>query len=201
VDFHRQVRPAHPTAIGEAGGSPALVDDDGPLASSRRFDGELKCPEPPDPHEAAEASREFVEDLGRRFPDCFGCGIDRAPDKGLRQFTGLVKGRDMVAAHWAPSAAFAGADGMLLPEYVWAGLDCPGAWARELLVHETKPVAFTASLAASLSAPVAAERPHIVFAWLLERDGRKTRVGSAIVTADGEPCAVAEALWVDRRKK
>jgi hypothetical protein len=55
----------------------------------------------------------------------------------------------------------------------------------------------TAYLAADLRHPVRSSHPHIVTGWLIRRSGRKTLVGSAIVSASGEVCAVAEALWLD----
>jgi hypothetical protein len=43
---------------------------------------------------------------------------------------------------------------------------------------------------------VAGER-HIAFGWRISRSGRKTVVGSALATADGQLCALGQALWID----
>jgi hypothetical protein len=178
-----------------------LTDGNGPLATGRPLDRVLDWPAPPTLEQAAEATTEFARDAGSAYPDCFGCGHDRSRDRGLRQFTGRVPGRPMVAAEWVPGSAFTGegASNVLATEYVWAALDCPGAWARLRLIEPPVPMAVTASLSATVRAPVHAEQPHVVFGWLVERTGRKATVGSAIVSAEGEVCAVAEALWVDRR--
>jgi hypothetical protein len=48
-------------------------------------------------------------------------------------------------------------------------------------------------------APVIAGQPHVVLAWLIERDGRKSRGGAAIYDHHDRVCAVAEGLWIQLR--
>jgi hypothetical protein len=46
---------------------------------------------------------------------------------------------------------------------------------------------------------VLAGQEHVVLGWLREREGRKAWGGSALLTAEGEVCAVAEGLWIRLR--
>jgi hypothetical protein len=71
-------------------------------------------------------------------------------------------------------------------------------WAGRLLGTQRQG-AVTAFLTATLLRPVAAAAPHISYAWVLAESGRKHTLGVALATADGELCAVAEALWLDPR--
>ncbi len=77
-------------------------------------------------------------------------------------------------------------------------LDCPGNWAGRLLGSQ-RAGAVTASLTATLLRPVSAAAPHISYAWLRSESGRKHVMGVALATAEGELCAVGEALWLDPR--
>jgi hypothetical protein len=141
----------------------------------------------------------YLVDTKPQVDACFGCGPGRSQGEGLRIFSGVSARSDIVIAAWRPSEAFADhRDRTILDRrYVWAALDCPGGWARIVLSHPTKEKAVTAFLAADLLRPVAVQEPHIVMGWLIGRDGSKTRVGSAVVGMNGDPCAVAEALWID----
>jgi hypothetical protein len=59
--------------------------------------------------------------------------------------------------------------------------------------------ALTAYLAATMLQPVVAGERHIAFGWTISRSGRKTAVGSALATAEGQLCAHGQALWIDHR--
>ena len=78
---------------------------------------------PPDPVSWGDALAAQVPDLDSPFPHCFVCGTERAEGDGLRIFAGPVAGRDVYAATWTVRADTVG------PEFVWASLDCPGAYA------------------------------------------------------------------------
>jgi hypothetical protein len=41
---------------------------------------------------------------------------------------------------------------------------------------------------------------HIAVGWTISRSGRKTVVGSALATADGQLCAFGQALWIDPKR-
>ena len=67
---------------------------------------------------------------GGRLPRLGGLGLrpmfDCGPAReGVRVFAGAVAGRQVVASPWTPPAWTADAAGHVLPEFVWAVLDCP----------------------------------------------------------------------------
>ncbi|WP_260146220.1 hotdog fold domain-containing protein [Streptomyces sp. 2132.2] len=82
----------------------------------------------------------------------------------------------------------------------WSGgaLDCPGNAAGRLL-DGRRAGAVTAALTARLLRPVPVGAGLVSYAWLLGGEGRKYRVGTALATADGDLCALGEALWVEPR--
>ena len=162
----------------------------------------VRCPEveaevpapvsPPAAHAAAAGYRGLS---GEVFSRCFVCGRDREDAFGV--FAGAVDGRELVASPWTPPTWTADASGEVLPEFVWAVLDCPTFFAAYL--DEELPISVLARLTARVDAPVVAGDEHVVIAWPIEVDGRKRHAGSAVLSADGEPLAVARALLVEPR--
>ena len=149
----------------------------------------------PELAEAVEGRAAYFADPA--FPRCFVCGPDRAVGDGLRIFPGPVPDRSVWAAPWTPDPSFAGPDGCVRPEVVWAALDCPsGIAAGEAagLPKDTTAVLgrMTAHVAA-LPLPGLACR---VVAWPIGRNGRKLAAGSALVDPDGAVLATARTLWV-----
>lgn len=167
------------------------------LVDARRIDLHLPVPPPPSLAEARAATERY---LGRReslrFARCFGCGIERATGDGLRIFAGAVGREDgLYAAPWQPEPAFVDERGWVRPEFVWAALDCSGAFA--LVGDDPELVLLTARLAVRIDALPRAGEPHVVAAWASERGERKHVSGSAIFTAQGELLALGRALWVE----
>ena len=72
----------------------------------------------------------------------------------------------------------------MLPEFVWAVLDCPTYFA--LYMDGELPISVLARLTARIDAPVVAGEEHVVIGWPLETEGRKRHAGSAVLSADGE---------------
>jgi hypothetical protein len=133
------------------------------------------------------------------FPTCFVCGPDREVPDGMRVFAGPVEGRRLFAAPWTPDASLAGADGAVLPEFLWSVLDCPSGNVAMLL--EDADTSVLGRFSAELFAPVEAGEPQVAIGWPIGRDGRKLETGAAIFTADGELCAAARAIWVELSKE
>jgi hypothetical protein len=129
------------------------------------------------------------------FRCCFVCG--RARDDSLGVFAGEVEGRGIVASTWTPPPWTADGDGNVRPEIVWAVLDCPTYFAAHL--GQDLSLSFLVRFAARLDAPVPAGQEHVVVAWPVESGGRKRRAGSAVLTAEGQAHAVADALLVEAR--
>ena len=97
------------------------------------------------------------------FPSCFVCGPDRAD--GLRIAPGRVAGQEMSADVWSPSADLAGPDGVVRPEFLWAGagprLGGIGAFGDD----PDGPPYLLGRLAVRQVAPVQAGEPQVVTGW------------------------------------
>jgi len=195
VDFHAPAPLGRRLSLHNEGQQVSLTLGETVLATARAQMLELKPPRIPSWEEALDGSDEYLGHAPIDHPYCFGCGPQRDEGQGLRIFPGLVPRGDLVVAAWRPGSAFAGAD-EVLSRFVWAAMDCPGAWARRRLAN-AQDQAVTAYLAVGLIAPVLAHSAHIVFAWSIDRSGRKSLVGTAIASQEGKLCAVSEALWLD----
>lgn len=170
----------------ERDGDRIRVLDGGTLvADARTTTIDLEPPEPPSFEAAAEAALPDG-DQDSPFPECFVCGPHREPGDGLRIFAGPLRDR-VVAAAWVPAEPYTG------PEFVWAALDCPGAYAcgfgeRGMLV--------LGRLAARVEAlPRAGER-CVVVAWPLGDEGRKSYAGTALYGEGGRVLGIARATWI-----
>jgi hypothetical protein len=134
------------------------------------------------------------------FPACFSCGVSRQPGDGLRIFPGPVSGGALWAAPWAPDPSVTGASGTVLPEVVWAALDCPsGIAAAEAAGVGRGTVILLGQMTASVAALPAAGDQCRLIAWLARRDGRKFTAGSALLGPGGEVLAAARTLWLTVR--
>ena len=176
-------------------GAVALFDGDRLVAEGRRSELERDVPAPVSLDEAQRASIRSPWADGHPFPECFGCGPRRSQDEAVAIVTGPVGGRDVFAGPWTPLAAFAD-DAVVSARFVWAALDCPTAAPAVPLDANASVLA---RLTGRLIAPVRAEAPHVVIAWLIGHDGRKHRGGAAIYGADGTLCAYSEGLWIELR--
>lgn len=129
------------------------------------------------------------------FPRCFVCGPQRNDADGLRIFPGRVDGEvHAVAAPWTPNASLAGAHGIARSEFMWAALDCPGAFA--LMGDRSRPM-LLGHMTAKVHAPVRIGEHYVVIAWRMGVEGRKQLAGSAVLDGEGTPVAVARATWFD----
>ncbi|MGV9678266.1 hypothetical protein ACWDSJ_23570 [Nocardia sp. NPDC003482] len=159
-----------------------------PAASSALLDP----PPPVDAATAAAATRAFAP-RAHPFPTCFVCGHDRPDGSGLRLAPGPVPERPNTAAcQWVPP----GAPGRpVSAELIWSALDCPGGWVRD---PAAAPAVLT-RMAAEITGPVEAGRPHIVVAALRREQGRTRTVGTAVYAAEpgsvSRPLAAATAIW------
>ena len=159
---------------------------DAVVAEIRR--GDLRI-DPPAPVSWAEAVAAQAPDLESPFPHCFVCGHARGED-GLHIHAGPVDGRDVHAAPWVVGGDAVG------PEFVWAALDCPGAYATGVLGRGT--VVLGRLTARVVRVPEPGER-CVVVAWPLGSEGRKHGAGTALFDASGELLGLADALWIEPR--
>jgi hypothetical protein len=177
-------------------GSVRVLDDEVLIAEARpapAFD--VQVPAPVSPPEARSATTRYRGVSDGVFSRCFVCG--RAREDAFGVFAGAVEGRQLVASPWTPPHWAADADGRVLPEFVWAVLDCPTYFA--LYMEGDLPMSVLARLTARIEAPIAAGEEHVVIAWPIGIDGRKHHAGSAVLSQDGATLAVARALLIEPR--
>jgi hypothetical protein len=155
---------------------------------------ELEVPSPVGVEAARQASTRYRGRSDGLFGRCFVCG--RGRDDALGVFAGSVDGRGLVASPWTPAPWTAGDSGQVLPEFIWAVMDCPTYFA---IYRETRPLSFLGRMIARIDAPVAVGAEHVVIAWPISADGRKHQAGAAVLSADGEVLAAARALMIEPR--
>jgi hypothetical protein len=120
---------------------------------------------------------------GHPFPTCFSCGPDRAPGDGLQIFPGPLPGGDLWAAPWTPDPSVADQDGLVLPEVVWAALDCPIGFAAGvadtvMVLGRMAPGCWPGTVALS---PNAVPRPSKVEALHRGKAPRRTRMARSFL--------------------
>jgi hypothetical protein len=119
------------------------------------------------------------------FPECFVCGWVRGD--GMRIYAGPVEGRDLVAATWIPG------DDVVSSEFVWAALDCPGAYAVQSGARGDPVLGRLAARVEHVPHP---GEQCVVIGWPLGEDGRKLYAGTALFGEDGRVLGAARATWI-----
>ncbi|MFT3865644.1 MAG: hypothetical protein QM729_15355 [Solirubrobacterales bacterium] len=146
--------------------------------------------------DAARAAHDRFAPAGSgTFDTCFVCG--RARPDGLHVFSGPTNFDGVVASHWTPPDWAADEDGAVLPEFVWAVLDCPGYFA---LHGGDLAVAYLVRQQVEIVTPPRVGVEYVVAGRALERSGRKGLAATAILDAEGEVLAHAECLLVAPRQ-
>lgn len=183
--------------VRENDGSVRVLDGEALVAEAHSApEFEVEVPAPVSPHEARLAAARYRGRSDGLFSRCFVCG--RAREDAFGVFAGAVEGRQLVASPWTPPSWTADAAGRVLPEFVWAVLDCPTYFA--LYMNGELPMSVLARLTARIDAPVVAGEEHVVIAWPIETDGRKHHAGSAVLSPEGEALAVGRALLIEPRE-
>ncbi len=156
---------------------------------------DVTLPDIPDASGIKAARQAYLSEADTHpLAQCFVCGPKRAPHDGLCLFTGPVPGSVVNADVWTPDADLADQDGLVRPEFLWAALDCPTAFA---LRHGDSKLCLLGSLTAEIrSRPKTGER-LTVMAWPRGVDGRKNYADGAILNAAGEVLAVSNAVWIE----
>jgi hypothetical protein len=153
---------------------------------------QIKPPDPVSLSQAVEAAHHYPGFTHHPFPTCFVCGPQRGEGDGLRIFPGPVAGRQVFAAPWTPDRSLAGTDGLVGPEFLWAALDCPGAFANGF----PESTMVLGRLGARLLEPVRPGQQCVTVAWSEGVEGRKHFAGTALFRADGGMIAAARATWI-----
>jgi hypothetical protein len=142
---------------------------------------------------ARDAETRYGGLVGHPFPTCFVCGTERDPGDALLLAPGPTDD-GTTACTWVPDASLgAGTDGSLVaPEFVWAALDCPGAWTSDVA---GRPIVLGRMTARIESRPHVGE-PCVVVGRLLGVDGRKTWTATTAYGSDGRELGRAHATWI-----
>lgn len=153
--------------------------------------------------EARLASSRFPRAVEHPLPGCFVCGTGRAPGDGLRIFPGpLDRDPRIVAAPWKPGLSLAGEEGFVRDEFLWAALDCAGAFATN---EPPRGLMLLGRLQASVMGRLAAGEESVVVGWPIADHGRRVLAGTALYAVDPEKpngdsaarlVALARATWV-----
>ena len=161
-----------------------LRDGETLVAQAAPAELELDVPDPIS-FEAAAAAALPEGDRDSVFPECFVCGWAR--DDGLRIYAGPVEGRDLVAATWVPK------NDVIASEFVWAALDCPGAYAVQFGERGNPVLGRLAARVDHLPHP---DERCVVMAWPLGEEGRKLYAGTALFGEDRRMLGSARATWI-----
>ena len=198
VSLRRPVPLETPLEVVRVGDSSLRVQHGDALIAEARWvpDFDVDVPAPVSPRQARLAAAGYRGLSEGPFSRCFVCGRARADALGV--FAGAVDARRLVATPWTPPSWSADSEGRVLPQFVWAVLDCPTYFASYM--NEELPTSVLARLAVRINAPVSAGDEHVVIAWPIETDGRKRHAGSAVLSGDGDALAVARALLIEPRE-
>lgn len=152
---------------------------------------------PPAPDEAAVAAarNNFLADADgdHLLPYCFVCGNKRAEGDGLRIFAGPAPDSPVNADYWTPSPDLADERGLVRPEFLWASLDCPSAFA----LRNGLNLSLLGRLAVDIKRRPEAGEALIAAAWRTGKDGRKHYSASALYDETGDVIAVGDAVWIE----
>lgn len=170
-----------------------LLDGDEVLAVATSADVAITVPNPPSYDEAVVASKNYPSVEEHELAHCFVCGPARAAGDGLCIFAGPVNGENLVAAPWTPGQWFSNGT-HVKPEYVWAALDCPGAFA-----FKTDKPMLLGELAVRVDRSPNVDEKCVVIGWQIAQEGRKHIAGTAVFGADRALCAVGLATWIELR--
>ena len=146
--------------------------------------------------EARAAAARFTSPAEGTFDHCFVCGRERHDD-GFGIFLGPVEGTDLVAAPWTPPDWSADAEGKVLPEFVWAALDCPGYFA---VFGIEGTLAYLARQQSELLRPIHLGEEYVAVGRPLGHEGRKGFAATAILAPDGAVLAHSEQLLIAPRE-
>ena len=143
--------------------------------------------------------RDFAGFKGAKF----GCGaalcgactvhVDGAAVRACVRPVGSVDGADMVASLWRPDDSLAAPDGLVAGEHVWAALDCPSCFA----FRRPDLRVLLGSLTAVVHRRPTPRETYVVVAWPERSEGRKHFSAAALLDAEGEVMARAQALWIE----
>ena len=177
--------------VREAEGGVVLLNGDAFLAEARPAEIALKPPACPSREEAEEASRRYRGFTSHWFPCCFVCGPDR--DDGLHVFPGPVVGGERVACPWIPDESLTADGGSVSTEFLWAVLDCPGAFA---FTQPAGQAIVLGELQVEIFGGVSVGERCVLVAWQIASRGRKHHTATALFGESGACRALGLATFL-----
>lgn len=187
-----------PMPVRESDAGVELLYGDELVATGRPAAVDIDIPAPPDFAAAEAASRRYRGFDSHFYPGCFVCGPERPHGDGLRIFAGPVDAgngpENMVAASWVPDESLVDSTGEIGAEFIWAALDCPGAYS---FPEPATGTILLGELAVDIRAPVAVGEKCVVIGWEISQDGRKHYTGTALFGESGSCRAVGYATWFE----
>lgn len=180
-----------PLTVDRQDGRVVVRDGEARVAEAEPADVQLDVPEPPSFEDAERAAARYPGFERHAFPTCFVCGPERAQGDGLRIFAGPLRD-GLVASPWVADPSLA-ADGRIPAEFVWAALDCPGAFA---VGFSARGETVLGRLAAHVEEVPSVGERCAVTGWPLGEEGRKLYAGTALYGEDGRVLGWARATWI-----
>lgn len=152
----------------------------------------------PGPAVAERYSRYVRNVEDHALPTCFVCGPARGSDDGLRIAPAHLAASSednpnpfsLCIAAWSPRAELADNDGLTASEFLWAALDCPGAFALN-----EEPILLGRMSMLILDRPPPGNQLVIV-AWTAGADGRKHYARTALFNEQNDLLAFSEQTWI-----
>lgn len=169
-----------------------LIAGEDVVAEARPGSLSFEVPPAPEAGEAEAASRAFRGHTTHWFPGCFVCGPEHAT--GLRVFPGELDAGSKVACPWRPDASLANAEGAVRPEFLWAAIDCPGAFT---FPAPAEGGVLLGQLTAELNGSVRPGERCAIQAWELRHEGRKHWSATVLYGESGQWVARSEGLWIE----
>lgn len=134
------------------------------------------------------------------LPTCFVCGPEREVGDGLLIHPGPVDAEDtswsgLLAAPWIPDANLADEEGVVKPEFIWAALDCPTAYASSD-AEGMRIILLGRQSVRILRRPASLSR-CVITARQAGREGRKYFAEAALHDEFGRRLAECRATWIE----
>lgn len=172
-----------------------LKQEDQVIAEAKVTDFQLNTPAAISYAQAISAAKLAKPYQQSTFNNCFVCGASRKEGDGLKLYPGAINDTT-VAAPWVPFLALGNEHGVVETEYIWAALDCPGAWA----VQDESELFLLGRMSVEEIIPIKTGQKYIVQGWVIGKEGRKIWSGTAIYDEVGKVCAKAKATWIILKK-
>jgi hypothetical protein len=182
------------------GDSVELYDGDTLIGSGRPADFTVRAMDVPTFDEAALAASRSFDASRHPLPTCFVCGPQRDIGDGLRIHPGPVDAADaewrgILAAPWIPDANLADESGVVRPEFIWAALDCPTAYASS--DQDGMRIILLGRQCVRIIRRPASLARCVITARQTGQDGRKYYAEAALSDEQGRRLAECRATWIE----